>query len=94
MAIHLDTVVVGAYMVNCYLYGDDETGDAYIIDPGDEAEQIAHRVDTLKFQPQAILLTHGHLDHIGAVEELRTRYDIPVLIGAGEEELLSDPTKN
>lgn len=81
-------------MVNCYLYWDDLTSDAVIIDPGDEDDRIVDAVAEAGCTPRAILLTHGHLDHIGAVEPLKNRYDIPVLIGQGEEDLLSDPAKN
>ena len=81
-------------MVNCYLYWDADTGDAFVIDPGDEEDRIVDAVAEAGCQPKAILLTHGHLDHIGAIEPLRDRYDIPVMIGKGEERLLSDPAAN
>ena len=94
MAIHSQTLVVGSYLENCYLYWNDSSHEAVIIDPGDEPDRIAERVGELQLQPKAVLLTHGHLDHIGAVDPLRDRYDIPLYIGAGEEDLLSDPAKN
>lgn len=81
-------------MVNCYLYWDDQSSDAVIIDPGDEDDRIVDAVAGAGCTPRAILLTHGHLDHIGAVEPLKKRYDIPILVGRGEEDLLSDPAKN
>lgn len=81
-------------MVNCYLYWDEHTTDAVIIDPGDEDDRIIDAIAEAGCTPQAILLTHGHLDHIGAVKPLRNRYDIPIVVGDGEQELLSDPAKN
>lgn len=94
MAFHVETLVVGAYQENCYLYWHPASNEAVIIDPGDEAERIAERIKTLKVQPQAVLLTHGHLDHIGAVDELCEGFDVPLYIGAGEEVMLADPNKN
>lgn len=94
MAFHSQTLVVGSYLENCYLYWNDASREAVIIDPGDESDRIADRLTELKLTPLAILLTHGHLDHIGAVDDLRSRFDIPLLIGAGEEALLADPMKN
>jgi glyoxylase-like metal-dependent hydrolase (beta-lactamase superfamily II) len=94
MAFHSQTLVVGSYLENCYLYWNDSSLEVVIIDPGDESDRIADRIAELELIPKAVLLTHGHLDHIGAVDELRSRYDIPLLMGAGEEVLLADPIKN
>ncbi len=94
MAKHVTTLEVGAFLVNCYLYGDDVTGDAVIIDPGDEADRIIEAVTRRSLAPRAILLTHGHLDHIGAVAALKDEYGIPLLIGRGEEVLLNNPVAN
>lgn len=94
MSRQVDTIVVGAYMVNCYLYRDSESGDAVIIDPGDEPEKIYRQIERAGCLPRAVLLTHGHLDHIAAVDEIKNKFDIPLYIGKGEEPLLSDPVAN
>ncbi len=87
-------LTVGPFQENCYLHADPETSDAVVIDPGEEAARIIDAVHDSELNPRAILLTHGHVDHIGAVDTVRTEFSIPVAIGAGEEVLLADPTQN
>jgi len=94
MAFQVEPLVVGMYQENCYLYWHAESKEVVVIDPGDEAERIAEAITERDLVPQAVLLTHGHLDHIGAVDELVQRFDVPLYIGAGEEIMLSDPIKN
>jgi len=87
------TLPVGMMGVNCYIVrGDDQ--NAVLIDPGASEEKIVQTLNQEGLKPCAILLTHGHFDHIGAVTALRDRYGVPVLIGALDEEMLSDPYKN
>ncbi|MFH2048828.1 MAG: MBL fold metallo-hydrolase [bacterium] len=90
----LEVLVVGMFEVNCYLYWDETSKDGIIIDPGDEEEQIINRVEELGINLKAILLTHGHGDHIVAVEAVKEKYNIPLYIGNGEEELLKNPSAN
>jgi hydroxyacylglutathione hydrolase len=94
MATKLSSLIVGPFAVNCYLLYDQQTKEGVIIDPGDEAELIGAEIDELEMIPRAILLTHGHGDHIAAVDELKNMYDLPLYIGAGEEALLADPSAN
>ena len=94
MATKVHTLVVGPFAVNCYLLWNIQTAEGLIIDPGAEGEEIAAQIDELQMNPRAILLTHGHGDHIAAVAELKELYDIPLYIGAGEEVLLADPSAN
>lgn len=65
---------------NCYIVEDEETSETIIVDPGGEAEKIIDMVETLKANVKYIYLTHCHGDHIGAVDELRKKYDATVLI--------------
>lgn len=70
---------VGAFRENSYLVIDDETGDAIIVDPGDEGEEIISMIESSGATLRAIWLTHAHLDHIGAVSALRRRFgNVPV----------------
>jgi hydroxyacylglutathione hydrolase len=94
MATQVHTVVVGPFEVNCYLLWNPQTSDGVIIDPGAEAEAIAEEIDEFNFTPKAILLTHGHGDHIAAVSDLKKIFDIPLYVGKGEEHLLADPGAN
>ncbi len=68
--------VVGPFQENSYLVADDETGDAVLIDPGDQPDDIIAMVESSGATLRAIWLTHAHLDHIGAIAGLRRRYGI------------------
>lgn len=62
------TLPLGAYQTNCYIVANGP--HCVIIDPGYEPEQILRFLDAHHLTPDAILLTHGHFDHVGAVEQL------------------------
>ncbi|MGI5893434.1 MAG: MBL fold metallo-hydrolase [Candidatus Merdivicinus sp.] len=91
--MQLYVMQVGAIGTNCYLVSS-ESGNTAMIDPGAQAEKIISALTEKNLTPKMILLTHGHFDHIGAVEELRKRYQIPVYIHAEDAEMLSDSAKN
>ncbi len=66
---------------NCYLLKDDATGRGAVIDPGGDAPSILARVEELGMAPAAVLLTHGHYDHTGAVSDLRRAWPgVPVYL--------------
>ena len=83
----ISPLVVSMFESNCFLVYA-ESGEGVIIDPGDEAERIIDEIERVGMKPQLILLTHGHGDHIGAVEDLKKKYNIDLLVGEGEEELI------
>lgn len=70
----VETIKVGYLDTNCYILKDDK--QCLIIDPGDEFLKIKQAIGTC--QPLAILLTHHHFDHVGAVEDIVSEYHIPV----------------
>lgn len=70
----------GIYYANCYLIMDEESKEIAIIDPGGDGPMLSSRIDELKGAPKFILLTHGHVDHVGAVEYLSEKYKIPFYI--------------
>lgn len=94
LVMKVQTITVGPFQVNCYLVWDEESGDGVIIDPGAEAGTIIAKVKESGCTPKAILLTHGHGDHIAAVAEIKDEYHLPLYIGKGEEELLENPSAN
>ena len=75
----IQTLVLGDYQVNSYLVSDDE-GNAVIIDPGYEPDRILLRIRDLNLKVQAIFLTHGHFDHIGAVKPLYEALHCPIYL--------------
>ena len=83
-------IVVGPVQTNCYFLKHKETGELVIADPGAEAERIIYALEKLQGKPAAILLTHGHYDHICAANELREHYGIPVYAAKAEEGLVAD----
>lgn len=74
MALVWDSLRVGMVETNCYLAKDTVTGKGAIIDPGDQVKMIQAKIEKMGMEPEAILLTHGHFDHILAVEPLKERY--------------------
>lgn len=67
------------FQQNCTLLICERTNEAAVIDPGGEPERIIDRMIQLGVQPRRILLTHGHLDHVGAAPELSRRLKLPIL---------------
>ncbi len=92
--MRIKTMVLGSVQTNCYLIYDNETKRGFLVDPADESGTIERACAGLGVKPEAILLTHGHGDHILAAEELKKKYGIPILAGEEERELLADPALN
>ena len=62
---------LGSFMVNSYLVGDEETQDGMLVDPGAEAEALKEEIEKAGLNIKLIVLTHGHIDHIGAIAALK-----------------------
>lgn len=90
----LQTLVLGSVSTNCYLLKNKETAELLIVDPADHPEVISSKIKELQAKPVAILLTHGHYDHILAAEEIRKAYGIPVYACEKEAETLLDSSAN
>lgn len=92
--MRIECIKVGAIETNCYLVINDETKRCFIVDPGAEERKIVAAVSGQELRPSAILLTHGHFDHILVVNEMKARYGIPVIAGREEKELLMNSELN
>lgn len=86
-------IPLGPIQTNCYLIWNDKK-DCLVIDPGANGARIVEIVNELGIKPIAILLTHAHFDHIGAVDDVRSKYGIPVYVHSKEEEWLANPDLN
>ena len=86
--------VVRSMDQNVYIYFDEETKEGVIIDPGNDAPQIAEIIKRNEINVKAILLTHGHGDHIGAVTALKAEFGCPVAAHRWEIPVLEDERAN
>lgn len=85
-------IPVGALAVNCYLVFLEESKLLLVIDPGDDADLIVSAAKSFAYERSAILLTHAHVDHIGAVPEVRKALNCGfVYLSAGDKELYNSP---
>ena len=89
--IKVETLVVGPLEENCYVIYDDAFKEALIIDPGAESQTIIARLTALGVTPAAIVNTHGHYDHVGAVAALQARYKVPFYLHPDDVEWLREP---
>lgn len=87
MGLTIHRVVTGRWRENCYVVHAN-AGEALVIDPGADQEKIEACVEDAGLEVRAILLTHGHFDHIGAVAALRRRYDVPCLLHQADHKLV------
>ncbi len=72
----IKNIVVGPLEVNCYILGCEDSKDAAIIDPGDDADEIIGTIENEGLKPKLIINTHAHFDHIGAVKAIQDYYKI------------------
>ncbi|MBR2358107.1 MAG: MBL fold metallo-hydrolase [Lentisphaeria bacterium] len=85
-------IPVGALSVNCYLVFLEKLKLLLVVDPGDDADLIVSAAKSFAYERAAILLTHAHVDHIGAVPEVKKALDAEfVYLASGDEELYNSP---
>ncbi len=82
MTIH--TLPLGAYQANCYILAQGSA--CILIDPGADAAQIMDFLDAQGLKPEAVLLTHGHFDHVGAARAVATEADCPLYLHPGDHQ--------
>lgn len=91
--LSVESITVTPAMENCYAVFN-EAGEALIIDPGGETQRIINWVEENKWQVKAVLLTHAHSDHIGALDDIRNTYQVEAYIHPIEQPFLLDPQLN
>ena len=82
--LKIHVLPLGDYQTNCYIVHEENSTDCLIIDPGYEPEIISSYLEEKGLTPAAILLTHCHFDHVGAVKDLAAQYDCKVFLDKKE----------
>ena len=90
----IKTCVLGPVSTNCYLVYNDTTKEAVAVDPGDNGDYILNKCSELGIKLQAVLLTHGHFDHIGAALQIARAFTIPIYASETEDGMLADTSLN
>jgi len=84
----IEAIPAGIYDANCYILVEENTKECGIIDPGGDSQRLISQIDKLNAKPKFILLTHGHMDHVGGVIDLVKKYNIPFYISKADEEYM------
>lgn len=88
----IKSLVVGDYGTNCYILIDEQSMQCAVIDPGGDASNIVKSIEDSKCKVKYILLTHGHMDHTGAVLEIKNKYNVPVVISEKDYKMVQQRT--
>jgi hydroxyacylglutathione hydrolase len=92
--LNVHQLITGSIATNTYIVFCQDGGEAIIIDPAGSEQEIIRFVQAHNLSVKGILLTHGHADHLGAVEILRHHFSSPVWIHAGDAAMLENPELN
>ncbi|MBZ4644843.1 MAG: hydroxyacylglutathione hydrolase [Petroclostridium sp.] len=90
----LKVLPVGQLKANCYIFGDENTNEVAVIDPGDEGQRIYDVIVQNGYKVIYIIATHGHVDHISAIKYLKEKSGAQVVIHQEDSEALLDSQKN
>jgi hydroxyacylglutathione hydrolase len=92
MDVFMEEFVLGAWQANCYVLGDRDRGGAVVVDPGQGGGgAVREALDRNEVRCEAILLTHGHVDHLWAVPELARSFDVPAFLHPDDSWLWRNP---
>ena len=92
--VRVSSVTVGQLAVNCWFLINEDTKEALVFDPGDQADKIVQYASEQGVKITAALLTHGHIDHMGGADALRNLTGAKVYALREEEDLLLDAKQN
>lgn len=89
MALKIETIVNGPFMENCFLAWDEDAMKGILVDPGSEAERLVRTAGFLNVEVEGIFNTHAHIDHAGAVAEIKKQLGVPFALHPEDEFLLA-----
>lgn len=92
--MRIERFIVGMVGTNCYVVSNEETSECFLVDPGAYSDKVIAYIREHELKPQAILLTHGHFDHIMGLDGVLREFPIPVYAQEEEEILLKDASYN
>ena len=93
--MQIERFIVGMVGTNCYVVSNEETSECFLVDPGAYSDKVIAYIREHELKPQAILLTHGHFDHIMGIDKVIDRYGkMPVYVEESDLELLHTPSMN
>jgi hydroxyacylglutathione hydrolase len=95
--LRIERAILGPFETNCYLVLSGEGSDAraWFVDAGIDPEPLLELAESYSIEPEAVVLTHAHADHIGGLVQIRERFpSIPILLHESEEAWLTDPELN
>jgi len=84
----LHKIVIQPFVTNCYVLNCEDTRAAIVIDPGSDADAILAYIDSSDLQLMYLVATHGHADHVGAVNEIKRRKGVPFYLHESEKPVL------
>lgn len=90
----IERFVLGSLGTNCYLLINEETKELIVVDPATCPEYLLSHVESKGYQPKAVLLTHGHFDHVMGIDGWVDKFDIPVYLHEEEKEVLAKANLN
>lgn len=86
--LEIETIANGPFVENCFIISEAASGEGILVDPGDEAEHILGRIRERKISIKKIVNTHAHIDHVGAVADIKNELGIPFALHAAESQWL------
>jgi len=92
--LYIKRIPAPGFSSNCWLFWDGPGGEAAVVDPSASAEDICAALEENGLVLKWIFLTHGHFDHLFALDALRQHTNAPAAIHQSDAEMLSDPVKN